>query len=356
MSDSYRPELVIPASGRTSLPRLPAYVEHGGEIACRHPADAINSRLYGFLVEADPELLDAYCDRCFNRPTGGQEHWEAVGNEVLLNFVDIPTMGSTDLLDQRLGVCHEREAAIWFPVVDHSSNRFAWAIPYMFVDSDLALAGGREVYGFPKQMGTLEIPVGKKAPSELHINTVTLKVHQPDSMAKDCRVITVKRSGGAPPLGAGWDDPGQALHELMDAAGATSVPDLGNGSSSGALTRRLRRGSPRLPDVSADLLFFSHLVEEDVPMLLLKQFRDAHEQGAACYQAVVLVDMVVSVFRGGGLLPDDYRVRVEALDGEPISRELGIARSCKPRLAFWLDFDFLVQLGQILWEAQTARS
>lgn len=355
MNDLRRPELVIPASGTTSLPRLPTYVEHGGEIACRHPADAIGSRLYGFVLEADRDLLDAYCERCFNRPTGGDEHWEAMGDEVLLNFVDIPTMGSTDLLDRRLGVCHEREAAIWFPVVDRRRNRFAWAIPYMFVDSALALAGGREVYGFPKQMGTLEIPVGKRAPSELHIDTVTLKRHDPASVATDLRVLTVKRSGKAPSLGEAWDHPARALEQIMAAAGLTSAPDVGNGHSRHCLERVLRGGSHRLPDVTADLLFFTHLVEEDVPMLLLKQFRDAHEQGAACYQAVVCVDMVVSLFRGGGLLPDDYRVDVEALDGEPISRELGIAASGTPRLAFWLDFDFVVQLGHILWEAAGAR-
>ncbi len=119
--------------------------------------------------------------------------------------------------------------------------------------------------------------------------------------------------------------------------------------------RLLSVGSRLLSDISADLLFFSHLVEEDVPMLLLKQFRDAHEPGAACYQAVIWVDMVVSEFRGGGLLPADYQVKVEDLDGEPIMRELGVPESCRPRLAFWLDFDFVVQLGQILWEAPRAR-
>jgi hypothetical protein len=65
--------------------------------------------------------------------------------------------------------------------------------------------------------------------------------------------------------------------------------------------------------------------------------------------------MVVSLFRGGGLLPDDYRIHVEALDGEPISRELGISTLCTPRLSFWLDFDFVVRLGHILWEAAGAR-
>src|ERR1019366_9003418 len=87
MNDPRRPELVIPASARTSLPPLPTFVEHGGELACRHPADAINTRLYGFVLQADRELLDAYCDRCFNRPTGDEEHWQAAGDEVLLNRV-----------------------------------------------------------------------------------------------------------------------------------------------------------------------------------------------------------------------------------------------------------------------------
>jgi Acetoacetate decarboxylase (ADC) len=350
-----RPQLVIPASGANSLPRLPTFVEHGGEIACRHPADALQSRLYGFVLKADPDLLAAYCDRLFNRPTLGDEDWAPMGSELLLNFVDIPTMGSTDPLDRQLGVCHEREAAIWFPVIDRRRNRFAWAIPYMFVDSPLALAGGREVYGFPKQMGTLQIPVGRKAPSELSINTVTLEKHAPDSEAKDCRVITVKRFGKAKDLDMTPDDPARTLRELITAAGPGSVAAVRKGRTFRWLERLLSVGSGLLSDISADLLFFSHLVEEDVPMVLLKQFRDAHEPGAACYQAVIWVDMVVSEFRGGGLLPVDYRVEVEDLDGEPIMRELGVPESCRPRLAFWLDFDFVVQLGQILWEAARVR-
>src|ERR1039458_6770318 len=79
MNDPRRPELVLPASARTAPPPLPTFVEHGGELACRHPADAINTRLYGFVLQADRELLDAYCDRCFNRPPGDEEHWTLAG-------------------------------------------------------------------------------------------------------------------------------------------------------------------------------------------------------------------------------------------------------------------------------------
>jgi hypothetical protein len=61
--------------------------------------------------------------------------------------------------------------------------------------------------------------------------------------------------------------------------------------------------------------------------------------------------MRVERLRAGGMLPSDYEIEIEELDGEPICRELGLPRACTPRLSFWLDFDFLVDLGEILWEA-----
>ena len=346
------PELVIPASGRASESGLPEFVEHGGEIANRHPADALDSRLYGFVIQADRDLLDAYCDRLFNDPSGGEQHWQSAAGEVLLNFVDIPVMASTEALDRRLGFTKEQEAAIWFPVVDKDRKRFGWAIPYMFVDSALALAGGREVYGFPKQMGKLEIPEDRgHEPARLTIKTVTLKVHEPDCEAKEHWVVSVERSGPAARIGAGSRRPRPILSKVKQ--GAHSQPRDGVGDR-GAFDRATR-GARRRADALADVLFFEHLVEEEVPMLLLKQFRDAQVQGAACYQAVVLVNMVVSEFRGGGLLPGDYRVHVNDLAGEPIMRELGIAPTCSPLMAFWLNFDFVVRLGEILWEARVDR-
>jgi len=351
VSDPSRPVLVIPASGANSLPRLPAYVEHGGEIACRHPADAINSRMYGFVLQAGSERLAEYCDRCFNAPTGHQEKWRPISDQVLLNFVDIPTMGSTDTGDLELGVTHEREAAIWFPVYEPSRHEVAWAIPYMFVDSGLALAGGREVYGFPKQLGTLEIPRGPNAPAALSLNSVTFDTYARDSEAADHRVFTVTRSGGDTPLSSSGSQPRHALDDVIHAIGVAAEPKLATGDVLGWIGDLLREGVDALSDIVPDLVFFGHLVEMHAPMLLLKQFRDAHVPGAACYQALVLVDLKVLEFRDGGLLPDDYEVTIERLDGEPIARELGVAESGRPRIAFWLDFDFLVELGDILWEA-----
>lgn len=355
------PRLVLPKSANTSLPRLPSYVEHGGEIACRHPADAINARMYGFVLEADQKLLDAFCRRCFNEPTGNTENWAAASRHVLLNFVDIPTMGSTDLLDRQLGVCHEKEAAIWFPIVDRKRDRFAWAIPYMFVDSGLAMAGGREVYGFPKQLGTIEIPCDEKTPATLSLDTVTLRTHAPDSVATNSRVVTVERPGAPLPLTPAWADPLAAFKEVLR-AGASAPPEALGGTNATLevlfdwLQRQLPIEGGGFHNVAPELLFFRQLIAENIPMVLLKQFRDAHQQGAACYQAVVEVGNAVLETRSGGMLPNDYTVRIEQLDGEPISRELGLPPGpVRPLAAFWLEFDFLVHLGQILWEAPGAR-
>jgi hypothetical protein len=351
VSDPPRPTLVVPASAATSLPRLPAYVEHGGEIACRHPADALGSRMYGFVLNADRDRLDEYCDRCFNDPTGGEEQWTAVGNQVLLNFVDIPTMGSTDTGDVYLGVTHEREAAIWFPVYEPGRDAVAWAIPYMFVDSGFALAGGREVYGFPKQLGTLNIPLGPNAPPELTLDSVTFETYGRDREAENHRVFTVARSGSTTPLTSGWSEARDAVDDVIRAIGHTVDPRLARGDVLGWLGELLGGGTRTLQDVIPHLLLFGHLVQENAPMLLLKQFRDAHVPGAACYQALVLVDMQVIEFRDGGVLPEDYHVTITPLAGEPIARELGVADASTPLAAFWLDFDFLVNLGDILWEA-----
>ena len=47
---------------------------------------------------------------------------------------------------------------------------------------------------------------------------------------------------------------------------------------------------------------------------------------------------------------------IAELDGNPSSRELGVAvGTSTPRVAFWLDFDFIVRLARILWESHGER-
>ncbi|MEA2587458.1 MAG: hypothetical protein QOH66_385 [Actinomycetota bacterium] len=201
------------------MPGLPTYVERGGEISCRHPATIKDLRLYGFVIEADRNLLDEFCRRNFNYPSGGAEQWRAAGNHVVLNFVDIPQLGSADALDRWLGVVREREMAIWVPVVDVRRERVAWAVPYMFVDSGLAMSGGRETYGFPKQLGRLLIPRSDICPDKLAVSSVTFRRHAPEATATLTQVVRVTCVGPpGTPLGSSWPTPAQAARDLAGLA------------------------------------------------------------------------------------------------------------------------------------------
>ncbi len=369
------PVLHLPPSATPDTGRLPRYVEHGGELVNRHPADALDARLYGFAIPASRKLLDAYCERLFNRPSGNALHWRAASSDVLVNFVDIPTMGSTELLDQHLGTCEEREAAIWFPVFEERTGQAAWAIPYMFVDSAIAMAGGREVYGFPKQLGRIQVPRRGAAPARLSIETPTLRTFSPTSRVANHRLLTVTHPGPVAELRSDWSDAGTAFSRVdlarrraarhvppdrrTTASGAVGTPGgAGAMGEAGAMDGAVAMGGAGLGEGDteesewlADLRFFAQLAAETLPVLLLKQFRDANVQSGACYQAVVLVETTVSQFRSGGLLQPGYTLEVERLAGEPLGRELGIAASSVAHAAFWLDFDFVVPLAEILWEA-----
>ena len=51
----------------------------------------------------------------------------------------------------------ELEVSVWCLAADATAgSRLVWYLPYVFVDSGQAVASGREVYGYPKQIGLFE--------------------------------------------------------------------------------------------------------------------------------------------------------------------------------------------------------
>ena len=62
----------------------------------------------------------------------------------------------------RMGFAREEQVAIWVPVIAHRGGgilpSLGWFVPYMWVDNPLSLAGGREIYGFNKNQGLIELP------------------------------------------------------------------------------------------------------------------------------------------------------------------------------------------------------
>jgi hypothetical protein len=331
----------------SSPPDPPEYVERGGEIVPRHPSEAVDARLYGFVIQAKESRLNEFCDRTFNWPAGcwPRRRWKAMGDWVMLTFVDICRLRSLDEHDRELGYVTECEGAIWMPVWDAVAGRMSWTIPYIFVNSEWALVGGREPFGFPKQLGKLDVPRGDEAPTELEIRTTTARTFEIAQELKEVPVVRVSRKRTAPVKLGGYGAAGEELVRLLERE----------------LLRVLRapfRAADRVEDAAEVVVSFVRnlVLGGGVSMVLLKQFRDAVYPRLACYQAILdVVEETEGPVRGGPV-GCAYDIEFHDLDGEPIHRDLGVPKGTHAaRYPFWMEFDFTIRARGILWQGRPLR-
>lgn len=133
---------------------MPHYQRRGGLDIGPPPyvCESIDARV--FYVEADAAALRALCDRTLNtvpRARAGADRFEPASSIVAVTFQEFHELHSPD--DPHHGGMRYsyREASFW--VLVHSpANGPRVLIPYMFVDNWAALAAGREVVGFPKEL------------------------------------------------------------------------------------------------------------------------------------------------------------------------------------------------------------
>lgn len=323
----------------------PRYVERGGELVTRQPFDARDVSLYVFVLRADRLLLELLCDQTFERPSAGAMRYDPIGDNVLLVFVNVAELRSSGPPDDRLGRCTEQELGVWIPVFDRWRGRAAWTLPYTFVDEPAVSAGGREIYGFPKQVAGVSVLALDRNPTRFEVRAHCIDRFAPDARVQEHLVVRAQRPTDSA-LARNWPDLRTALANLL---GGEAQLLAGLGRLQADLVAR-RTGIAAA--VEPALLFLSQLALGRVPVVLLKQFRDAADARFACYQAIIEAPQRLLAFRGGGLLRD-WEVEIADLDGEPLVRELGLkAGANDPGLAFWLDIDFRIERGRVLWEAR----
>ena len=345
----------------------PRYVERGGDVVYRPPFRARDASMWMFLVEADIECLAEVCRRTFTYPTDGAVEVVPIGPYVVVTFVNIRELGSGPP-DDRLGTLPELESSLWFPVLDTRRNRFVWHVPYMFVDGRAAMAGGREIYGFPKNIARLGIPGERDVlPEKLSVRTLALERFRRDERGSEHLVYSVSRRGRRPmtreeasgPASRAdrffVEPPGALRSDLRSRRPDPNIlaPSLSAGFRARSLLGALRGRGTLLQAAEVLLLFLADFAEECLPMLNLKQFRSSVSSELACYQAVVEVRNTIEGTPVGGPIPDDYyQLTFRELDSEPICRDLGIRSGPQtPAAALWLDFGFDIDPGDVLWEA-----
>jgi hypothetical protein len=265
---------------------------------------------------------------------------------------------------------------------------FAYVSPFIYVDNDLSMTTGREVYGWPKSLVSLtpEISSWMENPRKgAQLATVSAMVF-PELYAgarKELRPLMQIEQAATPSFTQVPPDPMSPLfpwNAIPNAIRGTAamLGDFGGVLSGLGITRAQPGATPRsFMDMAALLgknlnpynpnLYFN--------TVNLKQFRDSGVQGAFCYQAVTNAPMSLVKFNAGGMLGDTammlgdvtggYRIRMHKWQSQPIVDSLGleVAREwdgdgCRvaelaPVCPLWLDVDMQYARGVALaWRAR----
>lgn len=323
---------------RSRVTAQTALIERGGDVVYAEPYMQEHTRLYGFLLPVDRQRLGALCDRQLN--WSGKYRFSPLLGYVALVFADIESTYSTDPRYAGRGTMSERDVSFWVPVrAEHGDAPvLSWFLPYIWVDNGIAMAAGREVYGFPKEVGTLTIPPPGADPL---------------AFAVDATVV--ERFGRPPEVGP--RGPRAAVRNLVRVVPSPAVRDAPHSFAAAVFdsVRNFLRVevSGHVPHV---LDWFLEQLKAEVHMLFLKQVRDVVQGRRACYKALALANSVPSNIRAAGILPGTFDVTVRGYASHPIVRDLGLGdneavatvRGCA---GFFVDFDFLMERGRELWRA-----
>lgn len=297
----------------------PRYVSRSHEQAFAPPYRQAGCRLYGFWIRATEEKLRAVCERFLQGPSRGTVRVRIAAPYVLLYFCSFARSQSLHPSDRDRGWLGENECGLWIPVMyavgsEPASLAF---FPYMmFVDSGPAVISGREVLGFPKELGQLTLPSDAACPALLALDGLTFARHGQDSPGFWARLIELRMSPTAmQPTGL----------PTISAALPILRP----------LLQSLRRGRAR------------------TPLLLLKQIRDALEPDIACHQSVLACRPESITLRSLRTLRGRYQIDIHPCASHPIADDLGIPPSSLQAVrGFAVDLDFTLGRPELLWEAR----
>jgi hypothetical protein len=355
---------------------LPEYVERGGRQVWRAPYTARRAKLFGFVLDASAESIDLLLDRDFNDPAGNAVDYCCAHPSVVIVFGAIDRLASGDPRDQGRGYLTELEVSVWCLAADTlAGNRLVWYMPYVFVDPGQAVASGREVYGYTKQMGIFEpnYPDNLEKGGTTTVRALAIDPFGPDEKAVPRPTLSVDNAGG-PHAPGGFGD---LLQLFMGGLGISEERPSGPGPrASGAITpagvppprraaarsipawagRRVINTLARRGQIdSADQLIESMMM--DPTLVFLKQFRDVACSTKACYQAIVEAPLNVDPMTASytSLDPQAFTITVQDWASHPIASDLGLQPRSPlgPELAFAAEVDFDIELGVEVWRAPT---
>jgi len=328
---------------------LQAYVERPGVQTFAPPILARGTLMRSFALRGTHDNFQSIVDKYLNAfaPAQTDYTFRAIGDVVFLAYAPMAHISVTDPIDRNKGWMRETDTAFWMPVAAGRTRggvwipeKLAWLLPYVWVDVPTAVATGREVYGFPKEMSWLTTPKSDAERLVFELGTLVLPTYSPDTELVSRPLLRVERRSDLEPGEKRiWNDLEQVLREVVKLL-------QGDG-----------KGLP-IPPLGLDVDLLAHLAVGEVPMIFLKEFRDAAEPHRACYARIIGALSRVVGFRLAYPLLASYEVTIHAYASHPIAADFGFPMgpdgitTLTPEFGFYVDFDFELGLGSVYMPRQ----
>ena len=307
---------------------LPDYADNShGFPVFRGPYLQKDARLAAFLFNADLERLTTLCDQTLNVSKSFPYQYVPITSNVMLVFADM-LVSSREERDAQVGLIPETEVGFWVLTVamqqtqgGYIPHHLAWFLPFLLVDESNAIATGREVFGFNKLGAQFQKP-GQIQRPEYAAEVLGFKQFGADAIAQRERLLELRASSAAD-LTQSSD-----LQSIQYGLGAELLKNMRTNLGGGLVE------------------FASRFINDHVPLIFLKQFRDSQNTRKACYQRLIEAQLRVETFFEGGLFSEPYTLNISSLASHPLAQSLGLMEGDqKSTLGAWMHLDFMLENG-----------
>jgi hypothetical protein len=317
-------EKIVPTPDDT----LPDYADNEtGFPVFRGPYFQKDARLAAFFFNADTERLTTLCNQRLNVSRSFQYKYVPMTSSLMLVFADM-LVSSRDERDAQVGLFPETEISFWVLTVamkktqgGYVPHHLAWFLPYLLANESNAIATGREVFGFNKLAAEFQKPEKIQKP-EFAADVLGFKEFGADFIAQKERLLELSASSSS------------------DQTRSSNLESIKN-KIADELFKNISIG------VGGGLVeFAARFVNDHIPLVFLKQFRDAQNTHKACYQRLIEAQLKVELFYEGGIFPEPYTLSIADLASHPLAQNLGLKDSVrKSTLGAWMRVNFVLENG-----------
>jgi hypothetical protein len=363
-----------------------------------------------FPLKANMARLTQFCEQYLNMDIPPEiVRFLPAAPYVYLMMLDYGSMSPASVQAQNLGWVAQHEVAFAVPLEQWRMEEgrlvfkgWACVCPFIFVDDEMSLTTGREVYGWPKVAGRVDTESSLWGAHPLKTTRVfgfsthlfpKVYAGEPETM----QVLLQVDSDAPPSYARVIPDPSNPWYPLSAAASAmrTSMSLMGSAAdmllglrvrgfqthrNADSLMAMAGKAGGYLAQLLPGLLRPGAHANGDArggtpglsfENITLKQFRDAQEPDQACYKALVSSTMGIDRLNNSGLLGDlnllrgdasgGYTLRIHRYASQPIIETLGLEVAAtegdavdgsvallKPVFPFWTDVDLFYDAGRVI--------